>query len=191
MELKTIVMMGRPGSGKGTQARLLAEATGFELFSTGKRTREIADLDTFFGRKLKEVTEAGLLIPHWIASFYFEELLLSRPQEHGVIFDGTCRTLPEAELFDEMNAWLERPYQIIYLDVSEEAVISRLEKRRSEGRKDDSSPSIEKRMEEFKNETEPALAFLRMRKKGRVLEIPGEGDPQAIFAEIRSRLALL
>ncbi len=80
MQVKTFVMMGRPGAGKGTQAKLLAEATGFELFSTGKRTRALAQEATFVGRKVKKLADEGHLQPHWLGSFFFEEILLSRPQ---------------------------------------------------------------------------------------------------------------
>lgn len=190
MNAKTFVMMGRPGSGKGTQAKLLAEHLGFELYSTGAKTRALAQEDTFVGRKVKRLAEEGHLQPHWLASYFFEEVLLHRPQEHGIIFDGTCRKLPEAQLFHEVAVWLERPFRVIYLDVSEAAILGRLAKRKDiEGRKDDGEESIRQRLEDFRRDTEPALAFLREQKL--VIEVPGEGEVGTIFEDIRSRVEAL
>ena len=59
MKYKTIVMMGKPGSGKGVQSELLAKETGFKVFSTGARLREMAKQNTSVGRKVKEVIESG------------------------------------------------------------------------------------------------------------------------------------
>lgn len=190
MKVQTFVMMGRPGAGKGTQAKLLSQALGYELFSTGARTRALAQEDTYIGKKIKQLSDEGSLQPHWLGSFFFEELLLSRPKKHGIVFDGTCRRLLEAQLFEEVTAWLERPFRVIYLDVSEQTILTRLEKRQAiEGRKDDLVESVTKRFEHFTEETEPAIAYLRS--KDAVIDVPGEGEPEAIFAELRTRIESL
>ncbi len=187
MDVRTFVMMGRPGAGKGTQARLLADHLDFELFSTGAHTRTLAKEDSFVGRKVKELAEEGHLQPHWLGSFFFEQLLLSRPREHGVVFDGTCRKLPEAQLFEEVASWLERPFRAVYLNVSEETILNRLLRRKGiEGRADDAEESIRQRLSDFRNDTEPAVSYLRER--GLLIDIEGEGEPAAIFETIRLRI---
>ncbi|HEY4511120.1 MAG TPA: nucleoside monophosphate kinase [Candidatus Paceibacterota bacterium] len=190
MNVQTFVMMGRPGAGKGTQAKLLAEATGFDLFSSGEKTRSLATEDSVVGRKIKQMSEAGLLIPHWFASYLFEQVLLSREKEEGIIFDGMCRKLPEAALFEEVTAWLERSFRVIYLDVPEAEILSRLEMRLiSQGRKDDSMDSLKRRLREFKEETEPALQYLRTH--GHVIDVDGQGEPPLVFERIRAHIASL
>ncbi len=190
MDVHTFVMMGRPGAGKGTQAKLLAEHLGFELFSSGVYTRKLAAEDTYIGRKVKDLADAGHLQPHWLGSFFFEQLLLSRPQDHGIVFDGPCRKLPEAQLFEEVVTWLERPFFVFYLDVSEEVILTRVKKRQGiEGRKDDSAESLPIRLNAFKTNTAPAIDYLRG--KGHVIDIPGEGDVEVIAQTIRSQIKTL
>ena len=76
--IKTIAMMGKPGSGKGTQAKLLAEALQFELFSSGDAFRKVKEQDSFLGRKVKEEMDKGYLMPHWFASYWFEHKVFVR-----------------------------------------------------------------------------------------------------------------
>ncbi|HEV7449768.1 MAG TPA: nucleoside monophosphate kinase, partial [Candidatus Paceibacterota bacterium] len=71
MDVHTFLMMGRPGSGKGTQAKLLAKKLGGDIYSSGNRLREMAKGQGFVARKVKSVIDAGGLLPEWFSSHLF------------------------------------------------------------------------------------------------------------------------
>ena len=173
-EIKTFVFMGRPGSGKGAQAARLSKQTGFKIFSTGDRCREISGQDSFLGRKLRRVVEGGELTPDWFASYLFEEALLPLAPEQGIIFDGLGRKESEARLFNEVCQWLHRPYQVIFLDTKEKTVRERLLKRSTEGRADDAEEAIHIRFQAYERDTEPAINFFES--LGVVATVDGERD---------------
>lgn len=182
-------MMGRPGSGKGTQAKLLAEKIGGRIYSSGNRLREMAQRSGYANGKIKRTMEAGELLPAWISEHLFVEELLQLEPTDTIVFEGACRTLPEAEAFDETAHWLERPYTAICLTISDEEVAKRLNLRKGiEGRADDASDAVEKRVAEYALKTAPAIEFFRA--QGKLLEINGEQSVEAVHADILKALNL-
>src|SRR3989344_7232576 len=138
METKTVFFIGKPGSGKGDQAKLLSEATGWKVLASGDGFRAIATEDTPVGRKMKSEMNAGLLAPHWFAMYLFLKNLFSLGEGESAIFDGFSRKLPEVELATEALAWLTRPFIAFHLKVSDEEIKHRLTLRKDiEGRADD------------------------------------------------------
>jgi len=189
MKYKTIVIIGKPGSGKGAQSVLLAKRTGFKIFSTGLRLREIAKQKTSVGQKVKEIIESGALMPYWFASFLFQEAILSMSRDQGIIYEGACRKKPEAELFDDVMTWLERPYKVIYIRVSDEIVTERLSKRSTiENRVDDTRAKIKVRLKLYHNEIIHVVEFFR--KKGNIIEVNGDNTPEDVHKEILKKLEL-
>lgn len=186
-ETRTIFFIGKPGCGKGTQAKLLSQVTGWPTFSSGKLFREIAKEDTPVGRKVKSEIDAGYLSPHWFAMYLYEKSLFSLPSEASAIFDGFNRKVAEAELIVESLKWLARSFLVIHLTVSDAEVHRRLEIRKGvEGRVDDNA--VETRMEEYRLHTIPALEIFRT--AGTLIEINGERPEQEIAAEISAALGL-
>lgn len=182
--------MGRPGSGKGMQAKMLAEKLGYPVYSTGAKVREISKGATYLGNRIKEIQEKGELTPPWFASYLFEDALLHLSLDDGLIFEGAGRTESEARLFDEVNGWLGRDYRILYLDVKEESILARLSKRHGvEGRVDDDPERVQTRFKEFAVRTMPALGYFRS--IGKVIEIDGEPLPDAVFAQVLSEIQKL
>lgn len=124
--------MGMPGAGKGTQAEMLSHDIQYYQFSTGNAFRQIAMQDSELGRNVKHIIESGLLTPPEMAT----EVVLSSikdiiAQGRGIVFDGTPRTLPEAESIN--SRFLQEGYGIplvIYLKVNKETMIERNSKRR-------------------------------------------------------------
>src|SRR3989344_5630770 len=116
--VKTFVFMGRPGSGKGKQSEILAEKLGCKIFSTGARYREMAKENTVLAKKVKQIMETGDNTPSWLASFLFEQELLALGADDTIVFEGAGRTETEAKLFNEINNFIERDFQIIYLETS-------------------------------------------------------------------------
>jgi adenylate kinase len=185
---KTFVMVGKSGCGKGKQAHFLAEKSGFVIFSTGDKFRELKKADTVLGRKVADTIDNGKFMPPWFASFLFEEAVLHLPEGEGIIFEGAGRKLPEAELFHDVMEWLERPYLAIELEISDEEVMKRLLKRKEiEGRADDTEEGITSRLEEYKKYVVPVVDFFE--KKGTLLRINGEQTPEATHEEIMRKLA--
>jgi adenylate kinase len=182
-------MVGRPGSGKGTQGKMLADKLGAPIFSTGGEFRSLARGDTYLGKRLKGAMESGELLPHWLASFTFEKVLFSLQPEEKIVFEGACRTGPEAELMHEISLWLPRPYKAVYLRISEEEAWKRLlERAQKEARADDDKAAIRKRFEEYKTKNEAVIEHFR--KEGSLVEIDGEHPIEEVHQAVLKALTL-
>ena len=186
----TIIFMGRPGSGKETQANLLAEKTGFTVFSTGKKFRELRERTDALGMHVKEAYDTAKLLPVWFAEYLFEDALFNLGADDGIIFEGTGRALTEAELFHEVTTWLGRPYTVINLDLDEtEARRRQVERALVQSRPDSNTEAkITTRFNEYNAHTAKALEFFR--EKGVVVDVPAEGTVEAIHRDIVSKLGL-
>lgn len=180
----SLVLVGRPGSGKGTQAALIAKEFGFRAISSGERFREIAKENTIIGEKIKHVIEEGELAPYWYASFLFKEALFELRPGEKIIFDGFCRKVGEAREFEEVSHWLARPYAVVNIIVSSEESRKRLELRRREGRADDSF--VERRMEAYERDTAAAIEYFRG--LGKIVDINGEQSREDVFEEIKKKV---
>src|SRR3989344_2873926 len=112
METRTIFFIGKPGCGKGTQAKLLSEKTGWPVFGSGQEFRKIAEESTHVGKKVKQEIDAGILSPPWFAMYLYQKALFSVQEGQSVIFDGFNRKVPEAELVVDSLKWLGRPFAI-------------------------------------------------------------------------------
>ena len=186
-ENRTIFFVGKPGCGKGTQAKLLAEHTGWPVFASGKLFREIAAEDTPVGKKVKVENDAGILQPHWFAMYLYLKSLFSIPDDRGAIFDGFNRKVPEAELIISSLTWLDRPFSIVYINISDEEAHRRLESRKHiSGRADDHV--VEERLKEYKLHTEPAIQTFR--DAGVLVEINGAQSQEATAHDIITTLSL-
>ena len=180
-ETRTIFFIGKPGSGKGDQAKLLAEKTGWPIKSTGEECRAVAALDTPVGRKVKLEMNEGLLTPHWFSSYLFLKELFSLSDYESIIFDGLNRKIPEAEVVIEALSWLGRPFSVLYLKVSDEEIKRRIALRKEvEGRADDNV--VDKRLREYQEHTEPVVEMFR--NKGMLIEIDGERARDPIAEDI-------
>lgn len=188
-DVKTIFLFGRPGSGKGTQAKLLADKFGWSIFSTGEKFKVMREEDTAIGQRVKEAYDSGKLTPDWLASYMFEDALFALSPESGVICEGFPRSVPQAELAHELLTWLERPYQVIHLAVPESDVMQRMiERAKSEHRPDsDSEGKVRARFATYTAQTEPVLAFFR--EKGTLVEVDGTPTIEAIHEDLVKRLS--
>ena len=187
MDIQTIFFIGKPGCGKGTQAKLLSEKTGWKVISAGEQFRAIAAEDTPVGRKIKAEIDVGTLSPHWFAMYLYLKALFTARADESVIFDGFNRKVPEAELVIDSLRWLERPFTILDIRVSDEEVRRRLFLRKEvEGRADDSA--VDERLKEYREYTEPAIEIFR--KGGMRIEINGEQTPEEIAVEVNAVLGI-
>jgi adenylate kinase len=184
---RTIFFIGKPGCGKGTQAKMLAEKTGWQVITAGAQFRAIENEDTPLGRKVKSEIDAGILAPHWFASYLYLKSFFSLQSGADVIFDGFNRKLPEAEIVMDSLRWLDRPLTVIHIQVSDESVRTRLILRKDiENRADDSA--VDERLKEYHEYTEPVLELFRS--AGVLIEVDGEPKPEEITVAINKALGL-
>lgn len=189
MDTHTFVMMGRPGSGKGTQGKLLAKKLGCEIYSSGNRLREMAKGHGFVAEKIKTVMDRGELLPNWFSSHLFVEVLLGQAPEDIIVFEGACRRLHEAKAFDETAAWLERPYKAVFLNIPDDEVERRIAVRKGiEGRADDASDTVDRRITEYEEHTAHAIEFFRQ--KGVLVEVSGLDTIENVHQKVLEALGL-
>jgi len=129
-----IILFGRSGCGKGTQAKLLIKDFGFEYLGSGALLRERIAKKDFTGKKLKEVLDQGVLVPTPIMFRIWSEKveeMRENIKKNGIILDGSPRTLPEAELMDHAFEWYGwENIKVVLLDISEQEAFDRLTNRR-------------------------------------------------------------
>lgn len=184
-KIQTFVFMGRPGSGKGTQAKLLAEAMSSHILASGKMFREFGKEDSPVARRVKRVLDTGGLLPHWIATYLFHREVFQYEKDTGLILDGFPRTVTEAETLADTLTWFERPFTVFHLRTKTDVVVDRIEKRFAIEHREDDKEAI-KRMKEYEKHTKPALRFFE--KKGRVIHIDGEGSIEDIHKEVMNHV---
>ncbi len=183
-QIDTILMVGKTGSGKETQARLIQKKLNFSFFSSGDWFRETQEQDTLLGKRIREDMDNGYLMPDWLSVYVFQKGLFTLKDGEGVVFEGTGRKLLEAEMFDTIATWLGRNYACVYLDVPDEEIVARQLKR---GRKDSNTPEkIQTRLGEYYKYTIKVIDFFR--NKNKIIDIDGTGDPNDIHARIMEAL---
>jgi len=179
--------MGKPGSGKGTQAKLLSESTGWPIKVTSDGLREIASSGGMVGEKMKETIDAGILVPSCFPLYVFLKTLFALPENGSLILDGFNRMSVEAELITETLEWIGRPFTVLYIRVSDDEVRKRLALRKEkEGRADDDV--VDKRLAAYYEKTDKSIEFFRQ--KGVLIEVNGEQTPEAIAEDVRKVLKI-
>ncbi len=183
-----LIILGAPGSGKGTQGALLSTRLAIPKISTGDLLRAAVKDGTPLGTKAKGFMDQGLLVPDEVILGLIEEVLESDAAARGVIMDGFPRTLPQAEAVDRLLAPLGRKVdRVLLIDVSDDELIARMVKRAAiEGRTDDTPETIRRRQAVYREQTAPLIAFYDRRDL--VTRVNGLGTVEAI-AERMARAA--
>jgi len=131
---KIIILFGRSGCGKGTQAKLLQQEFGFDYIGSGDILRERAKKSDFSGQKLKAILERGDRSPTFLTFQLWSkkiENFKDQKEFKGLVVDGSPRTAIEAQLMDQVFGWFEwQDVKILLLDISEQEAFNRLTKRR-------------------------------------------------------------
>ena len=199
-----LIMLGPPGSGKGTMSKMLEEEYELYHLSAGDLLRDQIKKDTIIGRDIKKFIEQGKLVPNHIMS---EMIKLDIIGKDKFLLDGYPRTLEQADDIKDMPI-----DKIIFLNVSLEKVTQRLSQRRMDPvtrkiyhltfvpppdeikdrliqRKDDNPTAIKQRYEIYQKETHPVLEHYR--KSGKLIEIDGEPLPDPVYKDIKEKLIKL
>ncbi len=180
-----IVLLGPPGSGKGTQAALLKDRLGVPHISTGDLLRSAVAEGTPLGQKAQSFMDRGELVPDELMLGLIEERLGSADVKPGFILDGYPRNLSQARALDEVLDRLEQPAEkALELVVDEEQIVERLARRaEEEGRSDDTEEVVRNRLAVYREQTAPVSDYYR--RKGLLEQIDGIGS----IEDINRRLA--
>jgi adenylate kinase len=207
-----VILLGPPGSGKGTQAKRIEQTHGIVQLSTGDMLRAATDSDTEFGHRVKAIMDSGQLVPDDIIVEMIDQRIRQPDCGRGFILDGFPRNVPQAEALDAMlaehNLKLDH---VILLDVDEAALVDRLSGRftctqcgasyherynrpRREGicdvcgssefvcRADDRPEAVKARFEVYRRQTAPILPYYRER--GILRRVGGMADIDTVTREI-------
>ena len=168
-----IILLGPPGSGKGTQAQLLVQRYGIVQLSTGEMLRAAVAAGTPVGLKAKEIMASGGLVPDEVVVGIISDRIDQPDAKHGFILDGFPRTVPQAEALDDLLRHKHLKLDaVIELRVNESALLSRVEtrvaqmrERGEEVRLDDTPEVLTKRLASYRSQTEPLIHYYSERRK--------------------------
>lgn len=210
-----LILMGLPGAGKGTQAEKIEEKFKTPHISTGDMFRLAIKEETDLGKQAKAYMDEGALVPDEVTNGIVEERLAMDDCEAGFLLDGFPRTIPQAEVLDDIveNLGKEIDY-VIHVDVPAEKLLERLTGRRVcpscgatyhvinkppkvegvcdrdgaklEQREDDTEETVQKRLSVNIEQTKPLLDFYE--KKGVLVTVDGDQDIDKVFAEIVAQI---
>jgi adenylate kinase len=189
MSARRLLLLGPPGAGKGTQAQLLVERLGIPQISTGDMLRAAVAAGTPVGQQAKAFMDAGKLVTDEIVIGVARDRLAEADAREGFILDGFPRTVAQAEALDgllgETGVTLER---CVAITVAEDELVRRLlERAEIEGRSDDNEQAIRIRMGEYREKTEPLVAYYR--DKGVLAEVDGLGPVEKIASRVEKALS--
>ncbi len=206
-----IVLLGAPGSGKGTQAKLLVDKYKIPHISTGDILRAAVTSGTDLGKKAKAVMDAGQLVSDDIVLGLIQERLSRPDAKNGFILDGFPRNIPQAQALDAMLARLGRPLQLATLvDVDKDVLMKRVTGRRTcascgtifnvhfspsksstkcdkcggslQHRADDNEATVRNRLQVYEQQTAPLVAYYRA--QGKLRTVRGLGTVNEIFKNL-------
>lgn len=206
-----IIMLGAPGAGKGTQAKMIAEKCGIPHISTGDIFRANIKNGTELGAKAKEYMDKGLLVPDELVCDLVVDRIQQADCEKGYILDGFPRTIPQAEALENaLNAIEQKLDYAIDIDVPDENIINRMSGRRAcvgcgatyhvlfnptkvEGkcdvcgeslilRDDDKPETVKKRLDVYHTQTQPLIDFYTERKV--LVKVDGTQSMDKVFDDI-------
>jgi len=183
-----LVLLGAPGSGKGTQAAMLKAELKVPHISTGDLLRAAVKAGTPLGLKAKAVMEAGKLVSDDIVLGMLEERITQPDAKGGFILDGYPRNVAQCEALEKLLARIGQPLDIaVKLKVPSELIVDRIAGRAAaEGRKDDTPETVRERLRVYAEQTAPVAEHFRAIGKLRVVD--GVGDVDAVFKRILAAL---
>lgn len=179
-----LVLLGAPGSGKGTQAVRLKDHLQVPHISTGDLLRAEVAAGTALGLQAKEVMARGDLVSDAILLGMLEDRL-SRPDvAHGFILDGYPRNLAQADALGQLLGRIGQQIEhAVQLDVDTELLVERIAGRaREQGRQDDTPEAVRNRLKVYNDVTAPVVDFYRQR--GMLKVVDGEGSMDDVFTRI-------
>jgi adenylate kinase len=206
-----LILVGKQGSGKGTQAKILAEKFGFKIFETGGALRAIAKENSELGREVLAITTRGDLVPNEVVMKIVSDFISKLEEGFSVIFDGIPRSEVQRISLEELLEKSGREFRVLEVRLSNEEALARLSIRAQCGdcganfgsledictkcgsinvsrRADDTPESISKRLDNFDKFTAPLLSVWE--DCGKLISVNGEQDIKLVTAEMLKELGL-
>ena len=179
-----LILLGPPGSGKGTQSIRLQNRLGILHLSSGDLLRDAVKRETVLGKQAREFMESGRLVPDELVLGMMRERLSADDCRGGFMLDGFPRTPAQARALTEMLVESGLPLDcVLSLDVGEEEILARISGRLTEeGRSDDGAETVKERLAVYEAQTKPLLKFYR--DLGLLEEVDGVGTPDEIYGRI-------
>jgi len=210
---KIIVLMGAPGAGKGTQARLLQERLHLPQISTGDMFRALARTQSPLAEEVRVIQQSGNLIPDEVVIRVVEDRTAQDDCRNGYILDGFPRTAAQAEMLEQLAVRQQKKLSTILIDIPFELLEKRMTGRRScpvcgeiynvylkppkqdlrcdlhpeaqlTHRADDTAEKVRVRLDTYNRETEPLIDYYQ--RTGRLHRVDGTGTPEAIYRQIEA-----
>jgi len=190
MKIDAIFLIGPQGSGKGTQAKILANKLNFFHWEMGGILRAVAKEDTDLGGKVKSLVDQGILLTDDQLYEVVDDKLGQLPKNTGIIFDGLPRRVAQAQhVMEYLKNMGKTNLATLYISLPEEETMSRLIKRAEiENRADDTPEKIKFRLDQYKKDTLPVLDYLK--EKTRFLEIDGTPSVEEVTQKIYQALGI-
>jgi adenylate kinase len=181
-----LVLLGPPGSGKGTQGALLSESLGMPAISTGDMLREAVKAGSPLGLKVDGIMKAGLLVDDETMAEVVRERLARNGRDGGFLLDGYPRTTPQAETLETILGEAgSRLDAVLLVDVPEEELVRRAVARQ---REDDREEVVRERLRVYREKTAPLIGYYR--RLGLLREIDGHRPVPEVTAQMRAALGL-
>ena len=181
----TVILLGPPGSGKGTQAARLSDRSGFALVATGDLLRAALARGTGLGRRAAAFMDRGVLVPDEVIIAMVAEALAALDTE-PVLLDGVPRTVPQARELDALvRAHARKLTAVILIDVPDDEVVRRIAGRH-QGRADDTPETARERLRVYHRETEPLVRHYEAR--GLLRRVDGARDADSVEDGVRAAL---
>jgi adenylate kinase len=186
-----IVFLGPPGSGKGTQAKLLSERLRVPAIASGEMLRAAVREQTPLGARAKTIMEAGQLVPDELMIGLISERIAAADARRGFLLDGFPRTVEQARALDRLlEGNGEGLSAVLNLSVPEAVIVERLRGRKVEERRSDDRPqTVRERLRLYREYAEPLVAFYRTRRL--LADVDGVGEIAEIGERIGQALARL
>jgi len=205
-----LVLLGPPGSGKGTQAAELVKRLDAPKISTGDMLRAALAAGTPLGKEAKAYMDAGKLVPDSVVIGLVAERLKEPDARNGFILDGFPRTTAQADELEKLLAGINKPLEkVVQLDVASALIVERTTLRRTdkrtgqiyhlkysppppdaelEHRADDREETVKQRLEQYEAMTAALLPYYQQR--GLLVRVDGVGEPKEITARVLGALGL-
>jgi len=179
-----LLLIGPPGSGKGTQGDRLAEKFGLEHIAAGDLLRAEVEAGTPIGTKAKEYLDQGELVPDELVIELVMPVVAAAVERNGYVLDGFPRSVGQAVVARGMAEEIGAvPDAVIYLDASRDVLVERiLARAKTEGRSDDTAEVVHNRLEVFDEATRPLIDYYRSR--GLLRVVNGDLSEEEVTAEI-------
>jgi adenylate kinase len=177
-----LIFLGPPGAGKGTQAKVLADLSHIPHISTGDILRAAVSAHSPLGVKAKAFMDQGELVPDPLVIELIQERLDQPDAQPGWILDGFPRNVPQATALDDLLTTMQQSCDcVVNLDVPDEILVQRM---LSRGRQDDNEDTIRRRLEVYREQTEPLIDFYQQRHK--LTTVNGDQTMSEVTAALES-----